>query len=140
MSVLEPAVTPRTPTIRVGSGLLAALERRAATAYPHTACGLLLGRLEGEELRICRVTSSPLESRVVTAARDAAGRAGLRLVGTWQSRPDLHARPSREGHRATGDELPHLLLSVGSQGVSDIRAWRGGGRREVELPIREIVS
>lgn len=127
----------------------AEINSRARAAYPHEACGLLIGREAGGRRLVERVTScrnlavDRLADRYILdpddfhAADEAARREGLDIVGIWHTHPDHPARPSETDLEAAWAEYSYLIVSVTSGGVAERRAWLLEDERFIEQEIEE---
>lgn len=113
-----------------------ALERWVGTAYPHEACGLLVGQERSGLTHVRRALQA--RNLVVGRARDryeldpgdhlAADREaraqGLEIVGVWHSHPDQPALPSEADRAAAWEGWSYLILSVAAGGLEHLRSWR----------------
>jgi proteasome lid subunit RPN8/RPN11 len=120
------------------------LEAWARAGYPHEACGLLLGRSNGEDVYAKVVTQA--RNLNVERARDRyeldpedflradarARREGIEIVGVWHTHPDHPARPSETDLVQAWERWSYLILSVNGSGVGEARAWRLNGGSFVE--------
>lgn len=137
-----------TTVLRLPRRLRAELEGQAAARYPHEACGLLLGSLADG---CCAVaTARParnlnaershdryeLDPADYLAAERDAKAAGLVLVGVWHTHPDHPARPSATDREFAWPGWSYLILSVGREGVREMRSWRLAGKEFEEEEIR----
>ena len=117
----------------------------ARQGYPHETCGLLLGVRWGAEHVVSQVRRArnlnverakdryELDPDDFLAADRAARAAGLDIVGIWHSHPDHPARPSVTDRDGAGPGWSYLIVSVGRDGVEEIRSWRlNGGDFEEE--------
>jgi len=115
--------------------------------YPCETCGLLLGVRMGDEHVVSRVRRAHnvnierAEDRYeldpddfLSADREACA-AGLDIVGIWHSHPDHPARPSATDRDGAWPGWSYLIVSVGREGVGEIRSWRlnGGDFDEEEI-------
>jgi len=135
--------------LRLDDAMNAEINSRARAAYPHEACGLLIGREAGGRTLVERVTScrnlavDRLADRYVLdpddfhAADEAARREGLDIVGIWHTHPDHPARPSETDLEAAWPEYSYLIVSVTSGGVAERRAWLLEDERFIEQEIEE---
>ena len=127
------------------------LRRLAAAAYPHEGCGVLIGTLQGEDVRVVDVTSArnmwterardrydldPLD--LLRADRTARER-GLDVVGIWHTHPDHPARPSVFDTERAWVDYAYLICSSRSGGTGDLNAFalerEGGSFQQVELKV-----
>ena len=108
----------------------------AVEAYPHEACGLMLGRrgergVEVVEVRRARnlnVTRArdryDLDPVDYLAAEEAAAARGVELVGVWHTHPDHPARPSATDRSLAWAGWSYVIAAVTASGVTDLRSWR----------------
>lgn len=124
------------------------LETLARAGYPNEACGLLLGRAADGQ---CAVASARAARNLsagrardryeldpadyLTAEREAAA-AGLAVVGVWHTHPDHPARPSATDREWAWPGWSYLILSVGPDGVRELRSWRLAGDGFAEEEVR----
>ncbi|HTB21089.1 MAG TPA: M67 family metallopeptidase [bacterium] len=131
---------------------LAEVEARACAAYPHEACGVLLGRA-GDPARILeahacanavterardRYLIDPLDQ--LRIEKDARARS-LDVVGYYHSHPDHPAQASATDLEQSWERLLYLIVSVRAGRVEERRAWfRAPGRSSFEevLLDREV--
>lgn len=115
----------------------ATMERHGETTYPHEGCGLLIGRLNGEEIAVMdvrtvdnaredarhnRYTIAPAD--VLRAERAAEDR-GLDLVGFFHSHPDAPAEPSNyDLAHASWPGFAYVIVAVRNGRAVETRAWR----------------
>ncbi len=108
----------------------------AIDEYPREACGLLIGRRDGEcgEVLEVRVGTNLERDRardrfeldpadLLDGLRDAR-LAGLEVLGVWHSHPDRPARPSEADRAAAWPSWSYAIVSVSDDRVSELRAWR----------------
>ena len=119
----------------------------AAEAYPHEACGLMLGRRDGAaaevvELRRARNANTDrardryeIDPADYLAAEEAAARAGLEIVGIWHTHPDHPARPSATDLELAWAGWSYVIAAVTAGGMTELRSWRldGGAFDEEEI-------
>ncbi len=116
--------------------ILARLGAWVRDAYPHEACGLLVGRVDGAGVEVVRAVRAGNLNRERAHERyeldpadhmqtELAARAeGLDVVGVWHSHPDHQAVPSETDRAAAHAGWSYVILSVAPGGVSDVRSWR----------------
>ena len=136
-------------TLRLPLSSLDELNELARRGYPHEVCGLLIGRQDNGETRVDRVTRArnlstdrladryTLDPDDFRAADEAARRDGLDIVGIWHTHPDHPARPSSTDLEAAWEGYSYVILSVGREGVADVRSWRLAGPEFREQSIEE---
>jgi proteasome lid subunit RPN8/RPN11 len=138
-------------SVRLGRSALAAMRREAARAYPHEACGALIGSCPSEVSEALalsnreatspatRFTIAPLDYLEVEQAAEARG---AQLVGFWHSHPDHAARPSVTDREHAWEGLLTVVVCVLQGEPRDITAWRVPGRglpfAEVPLSLEEV--
>ena len=104
---------------------LAAVEQRAAGAFPAECCGLLLGRADDQEtvrigwVEAC-VNQAPDQRCRFTISTDALAAAyrwardrGEKVVGTYHSHPDSAAVPSEIDRESAWPGASYLIVGVG---------------------------
>jgi len=118
-------------------------------AYPHEACGLLIGtrrpddggsdvvdafhaRNLNEERPGDRYQLDPVDH---FAAEGQARAAGLEVIGVWHSHPDHPAQPSETDRSAAWEGWSYLIMSVTPEGVTETRSWRLRGEAFIEEVI-----
>ncbi|MBI5431907.1 MAG: M67 family metallopeptidase [Planctomycetes bacterium] len=124
--------------------LRARLEAWARESYPLEACGLLLGRREGERVEVVDARRYPNAVREraherfelappdLMAADREARELGLSLVGTWHSHPDRPATPSALDRAAAWPDGVQAIVSITASGVSEVEAFLGERARPRE--------
>ena len=112
------------------------LEHWARLEYPKECCGVLLGQLAEDVVRVKKVVQARNANveragdRYEIPAEDmlrADALARLRhwdIVGIWHTHPDHPARPSITDRALAWDGWSYLILAVNAQGVQAIRSWR----------------
>lgn len=117
----------------------AAIRSEARDAYPHEACGFLLGRLPAEggaaTVRTLRPAANarsaadrrrrylidPDAYRAVERESDAEG---LDVVGFWHSHPDAPARPSEYDLEHAWPTVAYVIVTVSEGEPGELAAWR----------------
>ena len=139
-----------TPVCGLPAHVAGQIDRWVQGAYPHEACGLLIGTRRpsdggsdavdavhagnlNEERPKDRYQLDPADH---FAAEEQARAAGLEVVGVWHSHPDHPAQPSETDRSAAWEGWSYLILSVTSEGVTESRSWR---LRE-EAFIEEVIE
>lgn len=124
------------PMLRLPPALDAQMRAAALAAYPHEACGLLLGDDTGGETRVARLHAArntrhdrpqdrfALDPRDYLAAEETARRLALAVVGVWHSHPDHPARPSATDREFAWPGWSYPIVSVSPQGANELRSWR----------------
>lgn len=121
----------------------------ACACLPEEACGLLAGRLEGDEAWVEKVyllenaDHSPAHFSLSPADQLNAildtRRQGLELIGNWHSHPETPSRPSAEDIRLALDPtVSYLILSLAGQ-TPVLRSFRilDGKAEQEELYFEE---
>ncbi len=131
------------------NGQRAAIAAHAAADYPHEACGLLVGRRNGESMLVSRAVASAnladepghrfeidpgLRLRLQKAARDG----GDEVLGHYHSHPDGPARPSARDRAGIYEaDLVWLIAGMARGRLEQIAAFMPradcGGFDEIEL-------
>lgn len=126
-------------TLRIESGVLAAIRRSLEAAYPAEGCGFLVGKAGSngevlvrrhEPVRNQRVDAGTGGNRYEIAPADflttekKLRSEGLDILGTYHSHPDHPAKPSEYDREHAWPWYRYLIVSV-SQGVArDARVWQ----------------
>jgi len=131
-------------SVRLARAALEAIRAEAARAYPHEACGALIGPSQADVAETLvlanqeaasprtRFTISPADYLSVETAAEARG---FGLVGFWHSHPDHPARPSATDREHAWEGLLTLVVSVEQGRPGEISAWAVPGRA---LPFAEV--
>jgi proteasome lid subunit RPN8/RPN11 len=132
--------------VRLARQALEAIRGEAARAYPHEACGALVGSspadvslalvLPNQETASprTRFTIAPADYLSAEAAAEARG---ARLVGFWHSHPDHPARPSATDREHGWEGLLTVVVAVEKGRPGDVTAWSvpGLGEPFAEVPL-----
>ncbi len=112
------------------------LEELAATGYPIEACGLLIGRSDGNASSVEFVTAArnlneirphdrySLDPRDFLRAERLAAENGLDVVGIWHTHPDHPAVPSQTDTDAAWPDYSYIIVSVADGLAQETRSWR----------------
>ena len=143
-------------SLRITPGVLAEIRRNLAAAYPTEGCGLLLG-VRGPNGDVVVRRQLPVPNRraadgsgrtryligpedFLTAEREAR-QAGLAVVGTYHSHPDVPARPSAYDTEHAWPWCCYLIASVVGGDVREERVWElrddRSGFVERDLEVKE---
>lgn len=115
---------------------MAAIKQHGERDYPHEACGLMGGVLDGERTTVLRLV--PLSNERTDSARnrylidpDAFRRAQaeldrekLEVLGVYHSHPDHPAEPSTFDRDHAWPRLSYAIVSVAAGRAGDLRSWR----------------
>lgn len=113
----------------------AAIAAHAAADYPHEACGLLLGRREGEKMRVSEAVASPnlaadparrfeIDPGLRLRLQKAARQGPEQVLGHYHSHPDGPARPSATDRAGIYEaDLIWLIAAVTIDGLQDMAAY-----------------
>lgn len=135
--------------LEIGSKICADLLAAAAHGYPGEACGILLGRIEGDRRvvegfrpapnrwseREDRYRVDPESLRRALAAEEAGG---ARVLGFYHSHPDAPPLPSETDRELAWPWYCYVIIRVAAGKPDEMRAWEldvDTGRFE-ERPIR----
>ncbi len=125
------------------------IDALAAAAYPHEACGVLIGRasdasIQVERIAACRNLAGDrqadryvLDPDDFNRADDAARHDGLDIVGIWHTHPDHPAQPSPTDLATAWPHYAYLIVSVTAAGAAEHRTWQLIDKRFIELEIKE---
>jgi proteasome lid subunit RPN8/RPN11 len=126
--------------ITLAPDILDDLARAIHDAYPHEACGLLIGQWDEaySTCRIDRIAESAnlaedpqhrfeVDPRLQLALQKELRNGPQHVVGVYHSHPDGAPAPSETDRaRAYDRDLVWLIAAVGPAGMGDIRAYRPG--------------
>ena len=115
---------------------VAAIRQHGEADYPHEACGLLGGTVDGERTVVVQLV--PLANQRTDAARnrylidpDAFRRAqanldrdGLEILGVYHSHPDHPAEPSAFDREHAWPRLSYVIVGIARGRAGDMRSWR----------------
>ncbi len=146
-----PIVDPAPTTLHLSESLSRQLACWGDGTYPFEACGLLIGRADGDRVRVEKVVQARnlntirARDRYLLApddflAADRMARAeGLEIVGIWHTHPDCPARPSPTDLEAAWEGYSYLILTMTATGCTEQRSWRlaGGGFQEEPISAEE---
>ncbi len=142
-----------TARLRLPRSCEAAIRTHGEGAYPHEACGILLGRTLPDgaavvEARRARNLNTErardrydLDPADQLRAEEAASRAGLEVVGFYHTHPDHPARASQTDANLAWPGYHYVICAVAQGRSSDLRAWtfrdRGSAPREARVEAEE---
>lgn len=121
----------------IPDALLGEIRRELEAVYPSEGCGLLLGTLGEEQVRV--VSRRPVENRrtggaassrylitadEVQAATKAAQADDLEIIGVYHSHPDAPARPSAYDRTHAWPWYRYLIVSVFDGRAAAAALWR----------------
>lgn len=118
--------------LRLGSGVLEAIQQHGRETYPHECCGALIGR-DGEvasTVALPNITEEGPRRRFRVSDADymkverAASAANADLLGFYHSHPDHPARPSQYDLDHALPFFSYLIISVASGTPGDVRSWK----------------
>lgn len=122
------------------------IARAVEEAYPREGCGLLLGRVEGEDRVVEEVRPAPnrwegREDRYLVdpetlrrAVEEEAG-GGPRVLGFWHSHPDADPVPSATDRELAWPWYLYLIVPVREGRNGRGRAWELVDGRWAERPV-----
>jgi proteasome lid subunit RPN8/RPN11 len=109
----------------------------AIKTYPDECCGFLFGVEDPEENRtVTRILSVDnakegdkrkrflISSRDYLGAENFAFENNLNLLGVYHSHPDHPAIPSEQDRAAAQPYFSYVIVSVRSDGISNIQSWK----------------
>lgn len=130
--------------------------RHAEKGYPQEACGLLIGRVDPDGVRVTRALPCPnvaepsererrfaIDPRVVLNVRRSLRGSSESIVGFFHSHPDHTAEPSaldRE-HIALWPETLWMIVPVAGGAPAEARVWWLDQSEDAEireLPVRVV--
>jgi proteasome lid subunit RPN8/RPN11 len=113
----------------------AALRAHAERTYPEECCGVLIGRADGEPLRVELVREIAnvhegerrrrflLDPRQHLAAQKEARSRGLAVIGVYHSHPDHASTPSEHDRLHAWPNLRYLIVTVERGTATEITSW-----------------
>lgn len=138
--------------IELGPGVLDAIRRHGEAEYPEECCGVLLGRVEGEQRRVVAATALPnartderrrrflIGAEDYRAAEREAGARGLELIGFYHSHPDHPARPSEYDREHALPWHSYVVLAVDGGRAGACTSWILSSDRSAFEPEDLIVE
>ncbi len=131
-----------TPAIR------AHIEAHAVEAYPHEACGVIVGRADGStregvsahrtgnlntERAHDRFTLNPKDyMRIDRQAREQ----GLDIIGIYHSHPDHPAQPSETDRQQAWEGYSYVIVAVKTGKVADFLSFELRGEQFAPEEVR----
>jgi len=123
-------------TLVVGVQHVAAIRTHGEADYPHEACGLMGGSMQGERTIVRQLV--PLPNRRSDSARDryeidpgaflraqkALDGDGLEIVGIYHSHPDHPAKPSEFDREHAWPRWSYVIVAVAAGRSGDMKSWR----------------
>ena len=123
-------------TLVIGDQHVAAIREHGEADYPHEACGLLGGQVEGGRTIVRQLVPLPNERPDSTHNRylidpEAFRRAqttldgeGLEIVGVYHSHPDHPATPSAFDREHAWPRLSYVIVAVAAGRSGDMKSWQ----------------
>jgi proteasome lid subunit RPN8/RPN11 len=123
-------------TLIVADQHITAIRQHAEADYPHEACGLLGGQMDGERTVVRRLVPLPNERSDSARNRylidpDAFRRAQtalddeeMEIVGVYHSHPDHVAEPSAFDREHAWPRLSYVIVAVAAAHSGEIKSWR----------------
>jgi proteasome lid subunit RPN8/RPN11 len=124
-------------SITLSEGVVDAIRRHAAAAYPYECCGALIGTgSEGDLVAVVEATAldnvtsegprrrfrvSPADYRLSEAR---ARELGAELLGFYHSHPDHPALPSQYDLEHAWPNFSYVIVAVAAGQPGDLRSWR----------------
>jgi proteasome lid subunit RPN8/RPN11 len=123
--------------IRLGEAIIEQVERHGETAYPHEACGLLLGTLGADGAKHADEAVALANAReegarhhrfvirpedLVRVDREAR-RQGKDIIGIYHSHPDHPDEPSRYDLEHAWPVYSYVIVSVRAGRAESVRSW-----------------
>ena len=121
--------------IRLTRSQLMSLAGHLEAAYPNEACGLLVGRREGDLDLVAEARPVPnataarrgdryeMDPAELLAAERAARAAGASVLGVFHSHPDGAARPSPVDLERAWDGYVYLIVSIREGRAGEWNCW-----------------
>jgi proteasome lid subunit RPN8/RPN11 len=114
----------------------AAIRKHGETDYPHEACGLLGGKMEGDRTMVRQLVPLPnersdsarnrylIDPEAFRRAQTALDGEGLEIVGVYHSHPDHAAEPSTFDREHAWPRLSYIIVAVTAGHSGDMKSWR----------------
>lgn len=136
------------PRLVLARGTAGRIDRAVEEAYPREGCGLLLGRVEGDDRVVeeARPASNRWEGRddrylvdpeTLRRAVDEESAGGPRVLGFWHSHPDADPVPSATDRELAWPWYLYLIVPVRGGRARRGRAWELDDGRWVERPVTD---
>lgn len=123
--------------LRAGVKLLQAIRQKCDAQLPEEACGLLLGRIAGDDISILRAVAVEnawperderthrfaIDPLVQMKAEQKAAAEGLELIGFYHSHPKGRAVPSELDRSVAWPKYVYLILGYDEPAGPTPRAW-----------------
>ena len=115
---------------------LASIRKHGEADYPHEACGLLGGKMEGERTVIRQLVPLPnersdsarnrylIDPEAFRRAQTLLDGEGLEIVGVYHSHPDHPAKPSEFDRDHAWPWWSYVIVAVASGRSGDMKSWR----------------
>jgi proteasome lid subunit RPN8/RPN11 len=122
-------------SLKIATEHEAAIRAHAAADYPHECCGFLVGRAEGENVRVMRTVpaantrdDSPrnrfeIDPGDLVKTDRTARTEGLGVVGFYHSHPDAPAQPSEFDREHAWAGYCYVIVSVRQGQSREMRNW-----------------
>ncbi|HUO08015.1 MAG TPA: M67 family metallopeptidase [Phycisphaerae bacterium] len=135
--------------LRIADELRQQMRACASAEYPRECCGILVGRVDGEDVDVVQVIAASnvaegarlrdrytIEPLAIVRADRAARGGGMEIVGYYHSHPDHPAVPSKTDRELAWEGYVYVIVQSGAEGGGDLRAWRMGDEGAfVEVPL-----
>jgi proteasome lid subunit RPN8/RPN11 len=119
---------------------------------PEESCGFLLGQVEGDSAKICRIMPVPnvstesrevrfeIDSRQFMVAERLAESENLQLAGIYHTHLIDSAFPSEIDRISAFPNLSYLIISLPDLRFSDMKSWRLNSNHQFEEEKLEILN
>jgi proteasome lid subunit RPN8/RPN11 len=125
------------------------MRAHASAEYPRECCGILVGRVAGENAEVLHVVAArnvaegarlrdryTIEPLAIVRADREARDGGMEIVGFYHSHPDHPAVPSETDRELAWEGYVYIIVRVDAKGGGDLRGWRiGESGAFVEVPV-----
>ena len=123
-------------TLVLGSPHVAAIRKHGEADYPHEACGLMGGTMEGERTIVRDLVPLPnersdsarnrylIDPEAFRRAQKTLDGQGLEIVGVYHSHPDHPAEPSAFDREHAWPRLSYVIVAVAAGRSGDLKSWR----------------
>jgi proteasome lid subunit RPN8/RPN11 len=123
-------------TLVVAHQDVAAIRKHGEADYPHEACGLMGGRMEGERTIVRELVALPntrsdsarnrylIDPDAFRRAQASLDGEGLEIVGVYHSHPDHPAEPSAFDREHAWPRWSYVIVGVAAGRSGDMKSWR----------------
>ena len=130
------------------------IKNEGENAYPNECCGILIGELDGESVKIAKLMRSIhnaseddeqyhrflIRPEDMMEAERIARKAKLDVIGFYHSHPDHPAKPSAYDKEHALPFYSYVIMSVEKGSAKEITSWELTADRTEFLPEKIIIE